>query len=122
MAEPIVTSISLDNTKISAVTGKNSATLSFKFDIPVVEYSIDVTGTSHSSGILAGSGAKNVGSQKTMTVAQAKLLTVAQFREYTADTIITDTIDNTELYAEGTNRVNVYGKSVDGTWSTYNQP
>jgi hypothetical protein len=122
MAEPIVTSISLDKSKISAVSGENVAHISFKFDIPVVEYSIDVTGTSHSSGILAGHGAKDVANLKTMTVAQAKLLTVAQIKQFAADTIITDAIDSTELYGEGSNRVNVYGKSVDGTWSTYNQP
>jgi hypothetical protein len=122
MPEPIVTSISLDTTKISAVTGKNIAHLSFKFDIPVQAYAIDTNGTSPVTGILAGHGEKNVANLKLLTVAQAKLLTVAQAKQYAADTIITDVIDSTELYAEGSNRVNIYGKSMDGTWSTYNQP
>ncbi len=121
MSEPIVTSISLDRDTISAISGKNTATISFKFDIPVVEYSIDVTGTSHTSGILAGSGIKNVNTAKTKTVNQAKLLTVQQAREFLADTIINDFVDSTELYGAGSNRINVYGKSLDGTWSTYDQ-
>jgi hypothetical protein len=122
MAEPIISNVTLDHTKISAISGQNIAHVSFKFNVPVMEYAVRVNGTDQTTGIFAGSGIKNVDTVKTMTCDQAKLQTCAQIREYASATQITDAVDSTEMYAEGSNRINIYGKSLDGTWSMYNQP
>lgn len=146
MAEPIISNVTLDHTKISAISGQNIAHVSFQFDVPVMEYAVRVNGTDQTTGIFAGSGSKDVLNLKTfnalttigskvsdvgvLLVSQLDVLTVisvchrmtvADIKQFSANSTIIDQVDNTELYAEGNNRINIYGKSLDGTWSTYNQ-
>jgi hypothetical protein len=98
-SEPIVTIVSVSVTKISDETGKNACNVTFSFDQDIVEYTVNVLGTSHDSGTVADSAVSNV----------------------TANTEITAEIDYTELYQEGNDQVNIYGKNASGTWSSYMQ-
>lgn len=94
---PKVISIVTDNTKISGVNGKDRAIISFSFDKDITEYVARVLGVSYDTGTLAH-----------RTIINA-----------TSGTILTAEVDYTELYQEGINRVNIYGKGTDGKWTVY---
>jgi lysozyme len=118
---PVVTITSLELTKISDEAGFSSSDITFQFDIPVIAYTVRCTGTSHDSGIDVGSKDKYVRTTANMTVLEASAIAVADLSIFPALTDITEVIDYTELYAEGTNKVNVYGQSEGGLWTPYNQ-
>lgn len=83
-----------DNT-ISDEPTMDRATVTFKFDTDVDEWTVRCTGTSPDTGILCDSGGA-----------------------VTAGTEVAAEIDYTELYSEGQNRINIYGKNAAG-WTPY---
>jgi hypothetical protein len=93
---PTVTIISVSHNKISGQEGINSSIITFKFDVDVSEWRVNVIGSSWDTGLLADSGGGIV----------------------TAGTEITAIVDWTELYQEGANRINIYGKNASG-WTAY---
>lgn len=97
MAFPIVSIVSVSNYRISDESGKTLTTVTFNFDIDIVEYVVRVVGTSHDTGILAHQFVGNV----------------------SAGTNVAAEIDWTECYQEGENRVNIYGKNASGQWTPY---
>lgn len=119
MSAPIVEIIGVDANKVSDETGRNVANVTFKFDKPVQAYSVNVIGTSQTTGTVAGSMTKYVIDYAGMTVADMALMTVNDVRQIDTGTSITVEIDHTELYSEGSNKVNIYGKALDGIWTTY---
>ena len=122
MAEPKVTSISIDLPVLSDEEGFNKGSVRFTFDQDVIAYSVKCVGTSHNTGKNVEEGDKYVSTQATnLTIAEASLISVKEFQVIPAETLISAEITYTELYQEGQNRVNVYGESVDRIWSTYNQ-
>ena len=122
MAEPKVTSISIDKPILSDEEGFNKGSVRFTFDQDVIAYSVKCVGTDHNTGRNVEEGDKYVSTQATnFTIAEASLISVKDFQVIPAETLISAEITYTELYQEGQNRVNVYGESVDRIWSTYNQ-
>lgn len=91
---PTVTIVSQSQQKVSDENGVDRATVTFTFDQDVTEWKVNVLGSSHDTGTLADSGGA-----------------VTQGTEITAE------IDYTELYQEGQNRINIYGKN--GEWTPY---
>jgi fibronectin type 3 domain-containing protein len=75
----------------------NIARIRFKFDVDVTEWVVNVIGSSWDTGVLADSGGFTA-----------------------ANDIITAEVDWTELYQEGDNRINIYGKDATGQWTPYN--
>lgn len=56
---------------------------------------------------------------RTYTVDQTKLMTVDEaLRIYNTGTLTAE-IDWTELYQEGSNRVNIYGRNIKNEWTPY---
>lgn len=145
MARPRTKIHELTRNKISDETGHNTSEVSFSFDVPVSHATVNILGTSPTSGTVADSFKKTVevyqdqliGSpltQKTIQEMQAytveqtasevigsetALRTVQDVREFPADHIFTGVIDHQELYQEGNNQVNIYGMSVAGEWTEY---
>ncbi|MGD6876745.1 LamG-like jellyroll fold domain-containing protein [Bacillus infantis] len=93
---PVPQNIIISKPVISRITGMNLSTLKFSFNKDVTQWTVNVLGTSPTTGTVADSGS-----------------TVA------ANTEITAVIDDSELYQEGQNRVNIYGKDSDGNWTPY---
>ncbi|MFS1518481.1 LamG-like jellyroll fold domain-containing protein [Bacillus sp. SCS-151] len=93
---PKVVNFQLDKQKISDENGQDISQVTFQFDVDVTEWRINVLGTSQDTGTIAADGG-NVSS----------------------NTEITAEIDYTELYQEGQNRINIYGKDADGNWTEY---
>jgi len=122
LPEPKVTIVSVSHTKISDEAGMNTADITFTFDIDTTAFTVNVNGVSYDSGVVAHSGGgKSVADLSTMTVLDLSSSTVQQVSVIAAGYEIVAEIDWTELYAEGDNRVNIYGKNTDGVWSSYNQ-
>jgi hypothetical protein len=92
---PVVSIISITKTKISDEVGMNQSVVTFTFDTNVTAWTVNVLGSSYNTGTVADSGGS-----------------------VTAGTQITATIDWTELYQEGNNRVNIYGQNASG-WTPY---
>lgn len=118
---PNVTIVNLQLTKLSDEIGFQQSDVTFSFDKPVLAYSVRCNGTSHDTGIVVGEDNKYVISQSTLTIAEASIISVRDFRLYDTGLEITETIDYTELYSEGSNRINFYGKSENGNWTIYDQ-
>lgn len=118
---PVTTITNVTKTRIGSQVGANVSTVTFHFDKDITEYSVNVTGVSADTGILAQKGRKDVATAKTLTVSQLKQQTVKDITQINALTDITADIDNTEMYSEGDNRVNIYGKDKKGRWTPYNQ-
>lgn len=128
---PSVTVDNISRNKISAQTGENTSTITFHFDKDVSAWTVNVNGADHTTGTVAGSGtgsgtpAETVANLQSMTVSTVATYTVGQLasgstQPITAGTQIQVTVNNTEMYQEGTNRVNIYGESnADGTWTPY---
>lgn len=93
---PVVLYVSADKLRISDEIGMNQSVVQFRFDKDIAEWTVRVLGTSNDSGTLADSGGP-----------------------ITANTTITAIVDHTELYQEGDNRINIYGKSTGGNWTPY---
>jgi len=127
-AEPKVTSISIDNQKLSDEEEFDTAIIDFTFDQDIVAYSVRCNGTNYNTGILVEefvSQSQNVLSVSESTVLQVKSILVSHLattnKPMPKNTIFSAELDFTELYQEGSNRINVYGKNIQGMWSNYNQ-
>lgn len=98
---PSVTIVNIDaptpNNKMSDEPNMDRATITFKFDKDVTEWRVRTVGSDHETGTLADSGGA-----------------------VAANTNIIAEVDWTELYQEGQNRINIYGKGIDGQWTAYN--
>lgn len=122
MAEPIVSIVSLDKSKISDEQGFQNSYLTFTFNEDVVAYTVRCVGTNHLTGKVCESKDKYVSTQASLfTVQSASVLSVREFVSFQSNTLISAEISYYELYQEGTNQINVYGKDVNGTWSNYLQ-
>lgn len=93
---PICTIVSLSKSKISDESGMNQSLLTFKFDQAVTEWRVRTIGVDPDTGILADSGGA-----------------------VAANTEIIARIEWNELYQEGSNRINIYGRNADGQWTVY---
>lgn len=146
---PKVTIHLITRKKISDEPEMDRAVAVFTFDEPVVEYRANVLGVSPHTGFVAHQRERTVETMKGMTVDQvarwtidgmrfvqlAKERTVEELRSQTVETVsgwsvektagkyeevqLTAEIDWTELYQEGKNRVNIYGRALDDTWTPY---
>jgi hypothetical protein len=122
MAEPIVTITNVELIKLSDELGFQNADITFRFDTDVYAYTVRCLGNSFANGVDCQSEVKDVVSQATVnSVASARATNVRDFTSFPANTEITAEIDYTELYQEGNNQINIYGKSFDGIWSSYQQ-
>lgn len=92
---PIPTVTSVSRSIISDEVGANIVNIKFTFDIDVTSWSVNVMGVDQITGTIADSGGV-----------------------VTAGVEITATIDWTELYQEGQNKVNIYGQNANG-WTPY---
>lgn len=117
--KPTVTIHSVNKYKISKENEMDNALVTFSFDIPVVEFTVNVLGTSHSSGQVAEYGSRTVDEMSKYTVDDMMSFTVDDSSAISNNTEIVAEIDWTELYQEGENRVNIYGRSLDNEWSPY---
>ncbi len=117
--EPKVTVKSVSNYKISDEKGMDRSLITFQFDQPVQAFTVNVIGVSPDTGIVAEFGSKYVSDLAKSTVQQTKAKTISEVREFTGDLVAE--VDWTECYQEGNNRVNIYGKGMDGLWTPYNQ-
>jgi len=95
---PLVTIISVDNLKISKILGFDISTVKFKFDKDVTEWRINLQGSSYDTGVTLYSSASPV----------------------SANNEILGLVYGTNLFSEGENRVNIYGKDSSGNWTPYN--
>ena len=128
MAEPKVTSISIDKPILSDEIGFDKGIITFTFDQDITAYSVRCNGVSFDTGIYVEdylNQDQTVLSLSQYTVGELSQRTISSM-ELTNPIIpkttpITAEVDYTELYQEGENRINIYGKSTDGIWSNYNQ-
>lgn len=95
---PIVSVVEVDRLKISNEEGMDLATAIIKFDVDVDEYKVNVLGVSHDTG---------------NTI-------IYETDGVPANMEIEIYIHWTNLYQEGENRINIYGKNNAG-WTTYSQ-
>lgn len=93
---PVPTIISVSRSKISDETGVNFVEVRFSFDTNVTQWSVNVMGVDQTTGTIADSGGAVSAGQEIVAV-----------------------IDWTELYQEGQNRVNIYGRNSNGEWTLY---
>lgn len=119
MPSPIVNLKNVSAYKISGKDGINKSLATFSFDVPVVEFKVNVLGISHSTGKVAEYGSRTVDEMKNYTVDQMLNFTVDDARAISNTTDIIAEIDWTELYQEGENRVNIYGRSLNNEWTPY---
>ena len=128
MAEPRVTSISIDKPIISDEVGFDKGVITFTFDQDITAYSVRCNGVSFDTGISVEdylNQSQNILSLSQYTIGELSQRTMSSLT-FTNPIIpkttpITAEVDYTELYQEGENRINIYGQSVDGIWSNYNQ-
>lgn len=120
---PSVTIVDVTHYTISDEQGFDSTRITFTFDQDVVEYTVNVNGVSWDSGTVADSGTTSsmtVASMATKTVAQMSVMKISDMvSALVVGTEIIAIIDWTELYQEGQNRVNIYGKNSNGDWTVY---
>jgi hypothetical protein len=93
---PSVSSLSSSRDTISDESGADISTVTFSFDTDVIQWTVNVSGTSPETGIVADYGGSVV-----------------------AGNNIVATIDWTELEQEGPNRINIYGMNANGDWTPY---
>lgn len=93
---PVFSLVSVSAQKISDEPTKDISNVTFKFDMDVIAWKVKVLGTSHDTGVLIASGDVVL-----------------------KDTEIVTQIDWTELQAEGSNRINIYG-FTGAYWTPYN--
>lgn len=118
---PYATITNVSQYKISNRTGNDRAVVTFNFTVDTTEVTVNVTGVSNDTGIVAHTDSRHVVDVKKLTIGDIKSLTSKQVRVFEAGTSISAIIDSTEMYSENDNRVNIYGKSVSGIWTPYNQ-
>lgn len=95
---PIPTIVDVSDYVISDEPNMNTSLITFTFDQDVTEWTVNVIGTSNSTGVVADSG----GFAASGTQLQA-------------------VVDWNELYSEGENKVNIYGKNSNGDWTLYQE-
>lgn len=93
---PVVSIVSVSHYKISGQTGINQCHITFTFNTDITQWSVNVMGVDYATGTVADSGGA-----------------------ITAGIQITAIVDNLELYQEGDNRINIYGRNIAG-WTPYN--
>lgn len=122
LPSPIVNIISVSRDKVSDEDGADKVYITFNFDVDTLEFTVNVNGISYDTGIVAHrGGAKSIADLASMTVGELAQNTVQSIAIVVAGYNIVAEIDWTELYQEGQNRINIYGKSADGIWTEYNQ-
>lgn len=94
---PTVTIVSVDHYKISNQSGINQSDLIFRFDTDVISWTVNVIGTSPTTGTIVASGGSVV-----------------------SGTNISVIIPYNDMYQEGSNQINIYGQNTIG-WTPYNQ-
>jgi hypothetical protein len=94
---PVCTIISTSKTKISDEANMNQSIITFKFDKDVIQWIAKLNGNDQTTGTTVDSGTT-----------------------LNANTNATCTVDWNEGLSEGINRINIYGKASDGTWTVYN--
>lgn len=102
---PEATVISISSSKLSNVSGINTITVTFCFDVEVLEYRVNVAGIGAYSGTLAGT--------------DFGAIDIAGMYGIPGGTVFTVTLTSDEMYVEGDNRVNIYGKAMNGNWTPY---
>lgn len=118
---PVVTIVSVSRTKVSDESEVDRADIRFHFDQDTKSFTVNVNGVDYSTGIVADSGGgKDVGELSVITVGDLSTQTVQQISIIVAGMEIVATVDWTELYGQGENRVNIYGESLSGLWTPYN--
>ena len=93
---PIVTKLEASKLKISDEAGMNQSIITVRFDKDVTEYVARLNGSDYSTGTLVHQGLGVL-----------------------ANTDATVIIDWNELTREGENRINIYGKGIDGSWTIH---
>ena len=130
---PSITIIDVTHYTLSDEAGFTSTDITFSFDEDITDWTVNVNGVSWDSGTIADSGSSGNVSSPPTTVLTASTWTVSimatktvsdlangsNSNVITAGTQVKATIDWTELYQEGQNRVNIYGKNTGGQWTPY---
>lgn len=111
---------SISKTKISDEPGMNVSLVTVTFDVPIQAYTFNLLGISQDTGTVVDSNSRYIRDIKSQSVSNVKLRTVRDIRAIEANTDIVATIDWNELYQEGENRINVYGKDLEGNWTVWN--
>jgi hypothetical protein len=120
MAIPYVTISNITKTKLSDEVGFQTTDLTFSFDTPVYIYTIRCNGIDYQTGVEIERKELTVAKIKEeQTVASLRNLTVQDMRIILANTPITIEVAYTDLYQQGENRINVYGKSDTDEWTPY---
>lgn len=97
MVKPVISIQSYTRTKISAITGVDSSTVTFRSDLALQAWEARAGGSGQGQGLLVGSG----------TTLAAN--TDQQF-----------VVDDSELTSgDGAYQINIYGQNTNGDWSTY---
>jgi hypothetical protein len=92
---PVVTIISIDHQKISDEVGIDSSHITFKCDIDISQWTMNVGGVSWDTGTIADSN--------TTVTAGTQVIGIVVWNKL----------------SEGNNRINIYGKSASGVWTQY---
>lgn len=95
---PTVSIIRADKYKISDEEGFNQSIITVSFDMDVQSYVARLNGSDYSTGILVDSGGDILKGEEVDIV-----------------------VDWDELLYEGENRINIYGQSLDGVWTPYQE-
>jgi hypothetical protein len=96
--QPEVTVISVERTKLSAETGRDSSDITWQCSEEIDEYTVRVGGVDQTTGTEIDSSTTNVA----------------------ADTDIVTTVYDDDL-SLGSNQVNLYAKDLAGNWVSYMQ-
>lgn len=94
---PVPTIVSVSKSKISDKYANSNAVIEFNFDIDIVKWRVNVFGSDAHTGLIADEATLSFS-------AGSKQLAV---------------ISNLDLYQEGENRINVYGKNSSGVWTPH---
>jgi hypothetical protein len=120
MAIPYVTITNITKTKLSDEVGFQTTDLTFTFDLPVYIYTIRTNGVDYQTGVEIERKELTVAkTREQQTVASLRNITVQDMRIILANTPITVEIAYTDLYQQGENRINIYGKSDTNEWTPY---
>lgn len=116
---PKTSIVGISLNRLSDEVGFQKTNISFKFHVPVYQYTVRCNSTTYLNGIECETGSKTVSNQAlNYTVAQASQISVLGFASIPQDTEITAEIDYTELEIEGDNQVFIYGRNLSGVWSS----
>lgn len=119
MAEPTVNIKKITAYKISKVPGKDNSIITFSFDKEIQAFTMNLLGTSNETGTPLDFIYKDIKETKQMKVSDLKIQTVRNSRLIESNIDIITEIKGDMLYKEGDNRINIYGKDLDGEWTKY---